>query len=346
MNIDIKKQLEIIEEKNLSKFAAKSSKTLGRRRKEKPSAVRTAFQRDRDRIVHSEAFRKLKHKTQVFISPEKDFYRTRLTHTIAVSQIARTIARALRLNEDLAEASALGHDLGHTPFGHAGEKALAELFSKGFKHSHHSLRVVEKLEKRGKGLNLTAEVLDGIVKHSKGPSDLQRDMSIFNKPITLEGVIVRISDSIAYINHDIDDAIIAGIIKPGDIPRKASKLLGSRYSLRIDSMVEGIVQESYGKGKILIPDHVLEGMNILKDFLYKTVYPHPKIAKYTDRGAQMTMFIYKYFHKAPDHFLKVCKQFFEKDGFSQNVVDHIASLSDIEAEKLYKKLKQRKPKRS
>ncbi len=334
-----RKNIEKNEEKILSKFAKKSSETKGRKRYEEPSPVRTEFQRDRDRIIHSESFRKLKHKTQVFISPEKDFFRTRLTHTITVSQIARTIARALMLNEDLVEASALGHDLGHTPFGHTGEKALNELTNGTFKHYIHSLRVVEYLEKNGHGLNLTVEVKDGIVKHSKGSNDLIEDMGSINPPITLEGVVVRISDSIAYINHDIDDAIVAGIIRPRDIPKAASKILGKRYSERIDSMVEGIVRKSFEKGKILIPLDVLEGMNILKDFLYGEVYPHKRIRGKAEKAKQMVYIIWQYFQTHKDKFRKIYKNYLDKFSFDQNLVDFIAWLSDNEAKKVALSLK-------
>ncbi|MCD6578977.1 deoxyguanosinetriphosphate triphosphohydrolase [bacterium] len=334
-----RENIEKNEAKILSKFAKKSSETQGRKIYEKPSPVRTEFQRDRDRIIHSEAFRKLKHKTQVFISPERDFFRTRLTHTITVSQIARTIARALMLNEDLVEASALGHDLGHTPFGHTGEKALNELTDGKFKHYVHSLRVVEFLGKKRQGLNLTFEVKDGIVKHSKGSNDLIKDMGSINPPITLEGVIVRISDSIAYINHDLDDAIVAGIIKPKDIPKAASKILGKRYSERIDSMVEGIVRESFEKGKILIPANVLEGMNILKDFLYGEVYPHNRIKKPAEKAAKMIYRIWEHFQKNKPEFRKFCNNYLDDFSFDQNLIDFIAWLSDDEATRLAMKLK-------
>ncbi|MDN5344878.1 MAG: dGTPase, partial [Clostridia bacterium] len=244
----------------LSPRASLSSRTRGREIPEEPCPIRTEYQRDRDRIIHCKAFRRLKHKTQVFIAPEGDHYRTRLTHTLEVAQVSRTIARALRLNEDLAEAIALGHDLGHTPFGHSGEEALNEVVPGGFKHNQQSLRVVEVLE-GGRGLNLTWEVRDGIAHHT-GPV----------KPSTLEGQIICYADRVAYINHDIDDALRAGIITQGQLPEACLKVLGHSHRQRIDTMVTDIIRYSWEQGCIAMSPAVQQATDALRDFLFKNVY--------------------------------------------------------------------------
>ena len=253
-------------EAGLSPLAQRASCSRGRALDEEPCTLRTCFQRDRDRIVHCKAFRRLKHKTQVFISPEGDHYRTRLTHALEVSGIARAVARAIRLNEDLTEAVALGHDLGHTPFGHAGEEALdsvlRELGQDGFRHNEQSLRVVDVLENEGRGLNLTWEVRDGILCHT-GPQE----------PATQEGRIVRICDRVAYINHDIDDAVRAGLITPADLPRDAVALLGASGSERIDTLVHDMVDESDRVGHVTQSAEVRESMEVLRSFLFEHVYP-------------------------------------------------------------------------
>ncbi len=282
----IREQYEQLELDILSPLAVKACESRGRLRDEPQDPVRTCFQRDRDRIIHSKSFRRLKHKTQVFIDPEEDHYRTRLTHTLEVAQIARTIARALRLNEDLTEAIALGHDLGHTPFGHAGEAALDEVMREfvpesGFRHSEQSLRVVDVLEKRGQGLNLTWEVRDGISHHSKGRADLSIDS---RGPSTLEGKVVKISDRVAYINHDIDDATRAGIISVDDLPPQALDVVGRGHSQRIGAMVMDIIEFSgealSGRESAVDGRHGVIGMSEpfrkatdqLKDFLFAVVY--------------------------------------------------------------------------
>ncbi|RJQ41813.1 MAG: deoxyguanosinetriphosphate triphosphohydrolase [Gaiellales bacterium] len=253
------------EDENLSEGAARSSESRGRARPEAECSLRTCYQRDRDRIVHSKSFRRLKHKTQVFVAPEGDHYRTRLTHTLEVSGISRTIARALRLNEDLAEAISLGHDLGHTPFGHIGEEALSQALTaragRGFEHNRQSLRVVQRLENDGQGLNLCQEVEDGILNHTGE-----------RQPVTLEGRIVRISDRIAYINHDIDDALRAGIIRHDDLPGEAIRLLGDSCSRRIDALVHDLVEASWNQGDILQGEVMAGAMEQLRDFLFKNVY--------------------------------------------------------------------------
>ena len=251
-----------IEELTLSENACHCANTRGRLREEPECDIRTAFQRDRDRILHCNAFRRLKHKTQVFLSPEGDHYRTRLTHTLEVSQIARTIARALRLNEDLTEAIALGHDLGHTPFGHAGERALNEIYDGGFRHYEHSLRVVDKLEKGGRGLNLTFEVRDGIFRHTTG-----------EQAVTLEGRIVRLADKIAYLNHDIDDAVRAGVMAESDIPLDVRTTLGESKSKRIDTLVRSVIDNS--TDTIAMALDVEQALSELNRFMFKNVYTNP-----------------------------------------------------------------------
>jgi len=270
----MRERYEQLEREILSPRAVLASETRGRLHEEPRCPVRTDFQRDRDRIIHSKSFRRLKHKTQVFIDPEEDHFRTRLTHTLETAQIARTIARALRLNEDLTEAIALGHDLGHTPFGHAGEEALDAVYREfvpggGFKHSEQSLRVVDVLEKKGLGLNLTWEVRDGILHHSKGRADLSINAA---GPSTLEGKVVKISDRVAYINHDIDDAIRAGIITESDLPEDAVEVLGRTHSARIGMMVTDIIRASESLNGVGMSEPVRKATDTLKDFMYAEVY--------------------------------------------------------------------------
>lgn len=274
MTNTIRQRYEELEKQMLAPEATAAADSRGRDIYEPKCPVRTDFQRDRDRIIHSKSFRRLKHKTQVFIDPEEDHYRTRLTHTLEVAQIARTIARALRLNEDLTEAIALGHDLGHTPFGHAGEQALDEVYREyvpdgGFKHNVQSLRVVETVEKKGLGLNLTWEVRDGIVHHSKGSADL----SLYTVgPSTYEGKVVKISDRVAYINHDIDDATRAGIISKADLPREAVEVVGEDHSGRIGAMVIDIIQSSSTRKSISMSEPFRAATDCLKDYLFAEVY--------------------------------------------------------------------------
>src|SRR5438105_5129752 len=257
-----RERIEEIERRTLSERAVLSSETKGRERDEPPHPLRTAFQRDRDRVVHAKAFRRLKHKTQVFIAPEGDHYRVRLTHTLEVSQIARTAARALGLNEDLAEAIALGHDLGHTPFGHLGEEALTPFLGRPFRHNEQSLRIVDYLERDGHGLNLTWEVRDGIVNHTWSMST----------PSTLEGQVARFADRIAYVNHDVDDAIRAGVIGPADLPPQATDVLGQTRGRRIEKLVTDLVSRSEDRPEIGLSDDVLASLEALRDFLFDRVY--------------------------------------------------------------------------
>lgn len=262
--MSIRENLERMEEISLSPFATLSVNSRGRDREEPQCDIRPVFQRDRDRILHCKSFRRLKHKTQVFLSPKGDHYRTRLTHTLEVSQNARTIAKALRLNEDLVEAIALGHDLGHTPFGHAGERILDELCDEGYRHNEQSVRIVEKLEKDGKGLNLTWEVRDGILNH-------QTSMM----PHTLEGKIVRLSDKIAYINHDIDDAIRAKVMSEEDIPLEIRKVLGMTTKERLNTLIHNIIMNSMGKNDIAMSDEIGGAMQDLRKFMFQKVYTNP-----------------------------------------------------------------------
>ena len=262
--MSIRENLERMEEISLSPFATLSVNSRGRDREEPQCDIRPVFQRDRDRILHCKSFRRLKHKTQVFLSPKGDHYRTRLTHTLEVSQNARTIAKALRLNEDLVEAIALGHDLGHTPFGHAGERILNELCDEGYRHNEQSVRIVEKLEKDGKGLNLTWEVRDGILNH-------QTSMM----PHTLEGKIVRLSDKIAYINHDIDDAIRAKVMSEEDIPLEIRKVLGMTTTERLHTLLHNIIMHSMGKNDIVMSEEIGGAMQDLRKFMFQKVYTNP-----------------------------------------------------------------------
>lgn len=267
---------EALEAQTLSPYAVQAANTRGRAKPEEPDPIRTEFQRDRDRILHSKAFRRLKHKTQVFIDPEEDHYRTRLTHTLEVAQIARTLARALRLNEDLTEAITLAHDLGHTPFGHGGEEALGQVLREyvpgaEFKHYDQSLRIVDVLEKHGEGLNLTWEVRDGILGHSKGSKDLGI-VEGTNLPASLEGMCVRIADRIAYINHDIDDSVRAGVLALEDLPQDTLDVLGRSHSKRIATMVMNVLESSVGLPEVRMTGEVLAATNTLKDYMYANVY--------------------------------------------------------------------------
>jgi dGTPase len=332
--MNIRENLEEIEQQTLSEKACLSTRSKGRIRPEKLDSIRTEFQRDRDRIIHCKSFRRLKHKTQVFLSPYGDHYRTRLTHTLEVSQIARTIAKALRLNVDLTEAIALGHDLGHTPFGHAGEQTLAKLLPSGFTHYKQSLRVVDKLEYEGKGLNLTMEVRDGILKHSKGKG-LILDRIKRNMPSTLEGQIVRVSDVIAYVNHDIDDAMRAGVLKHGDIPERLVAVLGRWHASRIDRMVKDVVTLSLkiGLDHITMSEEIEQAVSQLRDFLYENVYFSPISRDEMDKTEKILTDLYKYILKHPDEFIK---PYPEGDSLEKRAGDIIAGMTDRYALRLYR----------
>ena len=312
----IREITENLEKQNFSKHAALSMNTRGRLVEESKCDIRTDYQRDRDRILHSKAFRRLKHKTQVFISPEGDHYRTRLTHTLEVSQIARTIARALRLNEDLTEAIALGHDLGHTPFGHAGEKVLNEIHPGGFKHNEQSLRVVDILED-GKGLNLTYEVRDGILKHT-GSSE----------PETLEGKIVSFSDRIAYINHDIDDALRGGILETSSIPVKCMEVLGYTHNQRINKMINDIITESMDRTDILMSTEVKQATDELRRFMFEKVYIGSAAKIEEKKAKNIIKGLYEYYIQYPEEITVGSSTKNENTNIERLVCDYIAGMSD------------------
>ncbi|MGM0437223.1 MAG: deoxyguanosinetriphosphate triphosphohydrolase [Bacillota bacterium] len=305
--------LEKREKEILSKHACFSSDSKGRLKEEEKCDIRPIFQQDRDRIIHSKAFRRLKHKTQVFIAPAGDHYRTRLTHTLEVSQIARTIARSLKLNEDLTEAISLGHDLGHTPFGHAGEAILDKISNNGFDHNKQSLRVVDYLE----DLNLSWEVRDGILHHTGN-----------GNPATMEGEIVRIADRIAYINHDIDDALRAGIIKRLDLPEKSINILGESHSDRIDKMVRDIVKNSWEKSNIQRSKLVKKATGELRKFLFDNVYIGSGAKKEEIKAERLLKILFNYYKKTPDEIPAKFKSMIDKFGIDQIIIDYIAGMSD------------------
>jgi len=329
--LNIRQFIEAREE-SLSPHAAKSKLSQGRLRPEAPCPIRTAFQRDRDRILHTKAFRRLKHKTQVFIAPLGDHYVTRLTHTLEVSQIARTIARALNLNEDLTEAIALGHDLGHTPFGHVGEDVLNELYPPGFRHNEQSLRVVDILENEGHGLNLTWEVRDGILNHSK--TGLETLVQSWGKANTLEGEVCKIADLVAYINHDIGDAVRAGIITEGELPLSAVKVLGLSHANRINTMVSDIIEYSWaatgpgtqGNPTVGMSPEVLKATDTLRKFLFERVYDIRSAQEESEKAREIIRLLYKYFtkheEKLPPEY-RLCS-----DETERRVVDYIAGMTD------------------
>lgn len=324
--MNIRERLEHDEEQTLCEYATLARNTKGRDVEEEPCDIRTDFQRDRDRIIHSKAFRRLKDKTQVFISPEGDHYRTRLTHTLEVAQIGRSIARALRLNEDLTEAIALGHDLGHTPFGHAGEKALDEVCGEGFKHYQQSIRIVELLENKGNGLNLTWEVRDGILNHpTKG------------KPSTLEGKIIRLADKIAYINHDIDDAIRGKILSIHDLPKGELDILGLTPKLRISNMIHDIVSNSAETNDVLMSPDMLSAMKRLRKFMFQNVYIGSKAKTQEAKAQNMLTQLYLYFMEnegsLPYEYLARIEE--EKNSLDRGVCDYIAGMTDSYAMKKF-----------
>ncbi|WP_042256560.1 deoxyguanosinetriphosphate triphosphohydrolase [Butyrivibrio proteoclasticus] len=314
----IREQLEEREAQILSKYATLSSESKGREIDEKPCDIRPCFQRDRDRILYSKSFRRLKDKTQVFLSPEGDHYRTRMTHTLEVSQNARTIAKALRLNEDLAEAIALGHDLGHTPFGHAGERALNEVCPFGFKHNEQSLRIVEKLENYGQGLNLTWEVRDGILNH---------EMDL--RPATLEGRVVRLSDKIAYMHHDMDDAIRGGILVESDIPRDLAKVIGNSNREWIDTFIHDIISVSMDTDDIRMSDEVYDAFHRLRKFMFERVYTNPVAKGQEGKVEDMIKILYHYYIDHIDKIPEYLKRMMEEGVPKERLVcDYVSSMTD------------------
>lgn len=321
----IRETMEQWEEERLSPYAAKSRESKGRLRVEQECDIRPVFQRDRDRIIHCKAFRRLKDKTQVFLTPEGDHYRTRLTHTLEVSQNARTIAKALNLNEELAEAIALGHDLGHTPFGHAGERALNRVCPLGFEHSEQSVRTVDRLEKDGQGLNLTYEVRDGILNHQTS-----------GRPHTLEGKIVRLSDKIAYIHHDMDDAVRAGILTEQDVPSSVRAVIGSSAGERLDCFIHDIVTNSKDKDDIIMSEPVANAMQEIRQFMFQEVYTNPLAKAEENKAENLMETLYTYYMKhvndLPEEFLKLLS---EGEPRERVVCDYVGAMSDRFAIALY-----------
>lgn len=318
-----REEIERFEEQWLSPHAMRCRDSRGREREEDPDPLRTCFMRDRDRIIHNKTFRRLKHKTQVFLAPEGDHYRTRLTHTLEVSQISRTIARALHLNEDLTEAIALGHDLGHTPFGHMGEEAFRDLTPQPFHHNEQSLRVVEKLEYNGKGLNLTWEVRDGILNHT-GRSPF---------PATLEGRIVRTADRIAYVNHDLDDAIRAGVLNGEDLPESTTEVLGRHHSKRIDTLVKDMVAESMERGDIALSPPVAEALKELRDFLFDRVYIGSVAKEEEDKAIKVLRTLFLFYYEHPEEMPEEYRR--EDEDLRVRVCDYVAGMTDRYAMRKY-----------
>ena len=344
--MNIREEFEKREKGFISPFGCLSAESRGRMRKEPPCPIRTAFQVDRDRIVYSNAFRRLKYKTQVFLSPLGDEYRTRLTHTLEVSEIARTIARAMRLNEDLTEAIALGHDLGHTPFGHGGETILKEIYSPDFTHKEQSLRVVDVLEKNGKGLNLTYEVRDGILKHSKGYGKIIPD-DPNERAVTIEGNIVRIADIMAYLNHDLDDAIRSGVISRNQVPDSCTKILGHTHSERANTMMKDLVFSTNVREEKLclqMSDEVYSSMTELREFLYNNVYRSPKVHGEFIKAKKILAELYTYCMENEKMLKKELKAMHMETCDHENqpaeriVCDFIASITDRHALGLYTKI--------
>jgi dGTPase len=322
-------------ERRLSPYAAHSFESRGRERPLPPSPLRTEFQRDRDRIIHSKSFRRLKHKTQVFVAPTGDHYVTRLTHTLETAQIARTIARALNLNEDLTEAIAIGHDLGHTPFGHAGESALGELLPEGFRHNEQSLRVVETLELGGQGLNLTWETREGILKHSKAREDILAEG--WGTASTLEGQVVKLADAVAYLNHDFADALRAGLLREEELPAQARDLLGGSHSARINTLVTDIVETSWAatgeedlggsQPRIAMSDEVAAATNELRDFMFARVYEWEGQQAEGARAARIVRFLFEYYLAHPEALTSDFTR--PEDPLVRRVADYIAGMTDL-----------------
>ncbi len=314
----IRERTEQWEKEYLSEYAAHSCESRGKAKDEPQCDIRPVYQRDRDRIIHCKAFRRLKDKTQVFLAPEGDHYRTRLTHTLEVSQNARTIAKALRLNEDLTEAIALGHDLGHTPFGHAGERALNRVCPMGFEHSEQSVRVVEILEKDGAGLNLTWETRDGIRNHQTS-----------GNPATLEGKVVRFSDKIAYIHHDMDDAVRAGILTEMDVPQEIRKVLGSTPGARLDTLIHDIITNSTDKNDIVMSEEVGGAMQAIRRFMFENVYTNPEAKSEESKAEELVERLYEHYYNHPEQLPKSYRDLMNNGEERARVTcDYIASMSD------------------
>ena len=331
MPLTLREQLEALEEQILAPYAMRAAHSRGRPQPEPPDPMRTAFQRDRDRVLHCKAFRRLKHKTQVFLDPEEDHYRTRLTHTLEVAQIARTLSRALRLNEDLTEAIALAHDLGHPPFGHTGEEvldALMKRYDARFRHYEQSLRVVDHLERNGKGLNLTHEVREGIVGHSKGRSDLTADET--ERTASLEATVVRIADRIAYLNHDLDDGIRAGLLQPTDLPAHLCTYLGETHSERIARMVRDVVETSFSKPIVQMSPPMLKAVNEMKEFMFENLYHHPRVQNERNKMQAILEQLFDYYFAHPHEMPPLFRPDPTADDRTraQGVCDYIAGMTD------------------
>ena len=337
-SMTIREQLEQRERDTLAPQASRSAVSKGRLRSEDEDPIRPAFQRDRDRIIHTKAFRRLKHKTQVFFSPEGDHYRTRLTHTLEVAQIARTIAKVLHLHEELTEAIALGHDLGHTPFGHAGERVMQQLVPGGFNHYEQSLRIVDVLEHDRQGLNLTWEVRDGIARHSKGKHGVPVGAPPEHRASTVEGQIARVADIIAYVNHDIDDAIRAGVLEESDLPAGAVELLGTTSSQRINSMVTDAVVRTLegGLGEVRMSDEVLAATLELRSFLFEAVYENPRATAEFEKAAGILGGLWDKVHARPDPYLD--RTTIENEGIEMAAKDFLAGMTDRYAVALFEEL--------
>ena len=336
--MNIREQLERREREILAPQAAKSGNSRGRLRPEPEDPIRPAFQRDRDRIIHCKAFRRLKHKTQVFFAPAGDHYRTRLTHTLEVSQIARSIAKVLQLNEELTEAIALGHDLGHTPFGHAGERVLQQLVPGGFEHYDQSLRIVDVLERDGQGLNLTWEVRDGIARHSKGKYGVPVGADPAHRASTVEGQVARVADIIAYVNHDIDDAVRAGLLKDEDLPPERVQVLGTSSSERIGRMVTDVVLQTIEGGltEIRMSDHILQATVGLRSFLFEAVYENEIATAEFKKAAGILGGLWERVRERPEQFLDPLV--LEREGLDAAARDFLAGMTDRYAVNLYEQL--------
>ncbi len=327
--MSIREEQEEWEREFLSPYASLSCNSLGRDRDEPQCDIRPVYQRDRDRILHSKAFRRMKQKTQVFLAPLGDHYRTRLTHTLEVSQIGRTIARALRLNEDLAEAIALGHDIGHAPFGHAGERALNDVCPEGFSHSEQSVRVAQVLEKDGRGLNLTREVQDGMLNHGTN-----------RMPMTMEGKVIRLADKIAYINHDIDDAIRGQIIREEELPDEYTDVLGHRTKERLNTLIHDVIYNSLGKPDICMSGRVEEAMHGLRQYMFDEVYTNPKAKNQEGKAQNLLRQLYEYYMKNPSEMTEEYVRLLEGGLYSRErvVCDYISGMSDQYAIEIYEEL--------
>ena len=325
-SLRIREQLEADEDRRLAKYGTRSTSAT-RERREEVDAVRLAFAVDRDRVLHSKAFRRLKHKTQVFLAPVGDHYRTRLTHTLEVSQIGRSIARALWLNEDLVEAMALGHDIGHTPFGHIGEEVLAEFLHDGFRHNEQSVRIAEKLEKNGKGLNLANQTLDGILKHS-APTEGGVETAAWGEPETPEGWTVRYADKIAYLHHDIDDAMRAGIVDEEDIPADVRGALGRDRAERLDTMIYDVVVTSYGKPTVTMSEEVLEATNALRRFMFDHVYLAGPAKSEDEKAKDLLRALLEHFERRPQDMPAEYKRIVEVDGSKRAAADYVSGMTD------------------